>query len=67
MTVPYTCNSLLIVRRVSSSYTEKIGCIQSVNTQETSIGRNHIRFRFWLTMNCMSSCTTIISFLFASH
>jgi len=34
MTVPYTCISLLSARRVFSSYTEQIGCIQSVNTQK---------------------------------
>jgi len=55
MTVPYTCISLLSARRVSSSYTEQIGCIQSVNTQQISVGRNHVRILFWLTMNCMSS------------
>jgi len=34
MTVPYTCISLLSARRVSSSYTDQVGCIQSVNTQK---------------------------------
>jgi len=55
MKVPYTCISLLSARRVSNSYTEKIGCIQSVNTQKTSVGRSHVRILFWLTMYCMSS------------
>jgi len=67
MTVPYTCISLLSARRVSTSYTEKIGCIQSVNTQKTSVSRNHVRILFRLTMNCRLSCKTIISSPFASH
>jgi len=44
MTVPYI--SLLGARRVSSLYTEQIGCIQSVNTRKTSVGRNHVRIVF---------------------
>jgi len=32
MSVPYTRNPLLSARRVSNPYTEKIGCISSVNT-----------------------------------
>jgi len=67
MTVPYTCISLLSARHVSSSYTEKIGSIQSVNRQKISVGRNHVRILLCLTMNCLSSCKTIISSPFASH
>jgi len=67
MTVAYIRISLLSARRVSSSYTEQIGCIQSVNIRKTSVGRNHVRILFSLTMNCMSSCKTIISAPFASH
>jgi len=67
LTVPYTRVSLLTARRVSSSNTEQIGCIQSVNSRKNSVGRNQVRILFWLTMNCMSRCKTIISSPFASH
>ena len=66
MTFVYICISLLRARRVSSSYTEQIGCIQSVITGITSVGRNHVRILFRLTMICMSRCKTIISSPFAS-
>jgi len=56
MTFAYVRISLLSARRVSSSYTEQIGCMQTVNTRKTSGGRNHLRILFWLTMSCMSSC-----------
>jgi len=42
MTVAYIRISLLRARRVSSSYTEQIGCNQNVNTRKTSVGRNHV-------------------------
>ena len=67
MTFAYIRISLLSARRVSSSYTEQIGCMQTVNTRKNSVGRNHVRILFWLTMSCMSSCKTIISSPFASH
>jgi len=67
MTFAYIRISLLSARRVSSSYTEQIGFMQTVNTRKTSVGRNHVRIMFWLTMSCMSSYKTIISFPFASH
>jgi len=46
MTVAYIRISLLSARRVSSSYTEQIGCNQSVNTRKTSVARNHVRILF---------------------
>jgi len=67
MTVAYIRISLLRERRVSSSYTEQIDCIQNVNAWKTSVSRNHLRILFWLTMSCMSSYKTIISSPFASH
>jgi len=67
MSVPLTRISLLIARRVSSSYTDLIGCISSVNIRTISVGRTHVRRLFWLPMSCMSSSETIISSLFASH
>jgi len=59
--------SLLSARRVSSSYTEQIGCISSVNTRTSSVGGNHVQRLFWLPMSCMSSRKTTISSLFPSH
>jgi len=67
MTFAYIRISLLSARRVSSTYTEQIGCMQTVSTRKTTVGRNHVRILFWLTMSCMSSCKTIISSPFASH
>jgi len=46
MTFAYIRISLLSARRVSSSYTEQIGCMQTVNTRKTSVGRNHVRILF---------------------
>jgi len=56
MTFAYIRILLLSARRVSSSYTVQIGCIQFVNKRKTSVGRNHVRILFWLTMSCKSSC-----------
>jgi len=53
MTLAYIRVSLLSARRVSSSYTEEIGFMQSVNTRKISVGLNHVRILFWLTMSCM--------------
>jgi len=38
MKAPCTCISLLSARRVSSSFSEQIGCIQSDNTRKPSVG-----------------------------
>jgi len=67
MSVPYTRISLLSARRVSSSYSEQIGCTSSVNTRTSSVGRTHVPGLFFLPMSCMSSSKTIISSQFASH
>jgi len=67
MIFAYIRISLLSARRVSSSYTEQICCMQTVNTRKTSVDRNHVRILFWLTMSCMTSCKTIISSPFARH
>jgi len=56
MNFAYIPISLLSARRVSSSYTEQMGCMQSVNTRKNSVGRNHVRILFWLTMSCISRC-----------
>jgi len=55
MTFAYIRISLLSARRASSSHTEQIGCMQTVNTRKISVGRNHVRNLLWLTMSCMSS------------
>jgi len=62
------CRSRIhIFHYLSSSYSEKIGCISGVNTRTSSVGGIHVRRLFWLPMSCMSSSKSIISSLFASH
>jgi len=41
MSVPYTRIPLLSASRVSSSYTEQIGCISCVDTRTCSVRRTH--------------------------
>jgi len=48
MSVPYSHIPLLSACRVSSSYTEQVGCISSVDTRTCSVRRTHVRRLFWL-------------------
>jgi len=53
MSVPYTRITLLSPSRVSSSYTEKVGRISSVDTRKCSVRRMHVRRLFLLPISCI--------------
>jgi len=67
MSVPYTRITLPYASRVSSSYTEQIGCISCIGTRTCSVRRNDVRGLFSLPMFCVSSPKTNPSSLFANH
>jgi len=62
------CRSRIhVFHYVRSSNTEKTGCISSVNTWKSSVGRNHVRRLFWLPMGCMtrsSICESCLGSIF---
>jgi len=53
MSVPYTGIPLLSASRVSSSCTEQVCCISSVDIRTPSVRRTHVRWLFWLPICCI--------------